>query len=162
MCDFFMEELKAVHQGLVLEKEQLDKLREYAELLQRMSYFVRREGLLALDALGEPKGWDAPTLVDWFDKYDVKALDVNSFEKYLIHLIKLVVDGTEPAIIKRIAGKLYVSSSFDTYEKLLYLIFVEGALSIQGGDNSFITGELLRAMLPACARAGYVIDELTI
>jgi flagellar motor component MotA len=86
---------------------------------------ARREGLLALDD----------------DVYDLG----NEFFKLGI---QLVVDGTDPELVRNILELKILANNCKGYDLLSRAIILEGVLSIQSGDNPRIVREKLMSFLP--------------
>lgn len=103
----------------------LEAIRKVIEL----SNIARLEGLLALEEA---------------------ALDIplDTAEEELKQLIILIVDGTDPDVVLGIGMARYYVNLHTDYRALGYFIYLEGALSIQAGDNPRVLEEKLKAMLP--------------
>ncbi len=103
----------------------LDAMKKVLELRK----LVRMQGLLALE--------DA-----------VSDITLDSSEEQLKHLIILVTDGTDPDVLLGIGMTRYYANLYTDYSALRYFIYLEGALSIQAGDNPRVLEEKLKVMLP--------------
>ncbi|MBR4027048.1 MAG: hypothetical protein IKJ01_05760 [Lachnospiraceae bacterium] len=114
-------------------------LYETVKKIVELAYIARREGLLAL----EDAVWD---------------IALESAEEVLKHLIIMVVDGTEPQIVEEIGLSRYYAHLYTDYEALRYLMYLEGALSIQAGENPRILEERLKVMLPANMYLTYCVN----
>lgn len=90
----------------------------------------RKEGLLELDDAKEKLDKDEETSALFYK------------------LISLVVDGTEPKIVRLIGVNRYAATNHMSYRGLLNLMYIRGALMIQGGDNEWIISEVLKSMMP--------------
>jgi len=97
--------------------------------VMELNSIARREGLLALEEA-------------------VEDIPLESVEEELKQLIILIVDGTDPDVISGIGMARYYVGLYTDYEALRYFIYLEGALSIQAGDNPRVVEEKLKAMLP--------------
>ncbi|MES0492110.1 MAG: hypothetical protein ABUK01_19130 [Leptospirales bacterium] len=91
--------------------------------LVAFSELARKEGLLALE--------------DYLD--DIKS-------NYISQSLQLVIDGTDPELVKSIMNTRIVRLSYE-YQSLLEMIS-EGILSIQNGDNPVIVQTKLLNYLP--------------
>lgn len=138
MSKLYCEELRKVHQEIQIckqtlseaEKEQKNELVLGAvNRIIELAILARKEGLLALEEA-------------------VEHLEGDSGKKYLKNIIMLVVDGTEPEDIAQIGMSRYYSSLTENYEAITLLLYLEGGLSIQRGDNPRIIEEKVKAMLP--------------
>ncbi len=134
----YYEELRTVHQEIMaLEKTLLIEERELkknhlltaVQLVCDLSNVARREGLLALEEA-------------------VENMEAGVGIEYLKKMIMLVVDGTEREAIRTIGMTRYVCSMVSDYEALIYLMYLEGALLIQAGENPGLVGEKMKAFLP--------------
>ena len=134
----YYEELRTVHQGILeldktisTEERELKKnhLLTAMQLVCDLAELARREGLLALEEA-------------------VETREAGIGTEYLKKLILLVVDGTEREDIKKIAMTRYASSLVRDYEALIYLMYLEGALLIQAGENLRLVEEKMKAFLP--------------
>lgn len=132
------EEMRNVHEAIsevkssedekvIKEKEcmLMNALRRVIEL----GNVARREGLLALEE-------------------KVQNMASASEEGYLKQLITLVVDGTDASDVHKMGWSRYYASLVKDYTALVYLIYLEGALVIQAGDNPRVLEEKLKMMLP--------------
>lgn len=134
----YYEELRKVHQEIIMADEKENEalcaknrvwLMSAVKKISELAYLARREGLLALEEAAE-------------------KLEGSRSEDYLKFLIMLVVDGTEPEDIRKIGLSRYFCSLVNSYEALVYLIYLEGALAIQAGNNPRIIEEKEKALLP--------------
>jgi len=144
-----LEELRKVHSDMkkiaviesaaeLLGKEAmlLETMKEIIEL----SKIARLEGLLALEEAVENIVADSP-------------------KEELKQLITLLVDGTDPDVLNGIGMARYYSNLYTDYQALKYLMYLEGALSIQAGDNPRILEEKLKVMLPPNMYLNYVKEQ---
>ena len=134
----YYEELRNVHKQIkvcnktmaIEEKEK--KCRQLLAALQQICYLAnvaRKEGLLALEETAE-------------------HLEAGKGNDYLKFLITLVVDGTDSEVVKKIGLTRYFCSLWEDYEALTGLIYLEGALAIQAGENPRIIEEKMKVFLP--------------
>lgn len=143
------EELRYVHEAIskVNLKENDDVVKAKEDLLLRLlrrllelSNIVRKEGLLALEEA----------------VINEKSVPV---EDLLRQLIILVVDGTDASDVRKIGWSRYYSSLVKDYEALNYLLCIEGALSIQAGENQRVLEEKLKMMLPNSLYLNYCKEQ---
>ncbi len=109
-----------------LSQEQQDQLAEICKLCIQMSNKARREGILALE---EVIGTDQMLKND-----DKRYL-------FITTLMRLVVDGTDAAVIKDIAENYTASSCKDEYDNLCFRMITTAVLCIQDGTNQRIMAE---------------------
>lgn len=102
-----------------------------------MSYIARREGLLALEET-------ANEMTD------------DNFQGYLKDLVLYVVDGTDPEFVRELGFMRYFASNMSDYEGLIFLIYLEGMLAVQAGENPRIIEEKMKCMLPKKYVADFV------
>ena len=132
------EELRKVHEEIrkinlqeseenVKEKEEL--LLEAVKRIKELNNIARREGLLALEEA---------VVTD-------KSIPV---ENFLRQFIILIVDGTDESDVSNMGWARYYSSLVTDYEALRCLLYLEGVLSIQAGNNPRVLEEKLNVMLP--------------
>lgn len=140
-------ELRHVHEAIskvnLKENEVVEKENLLLQLLRRLlelSNFVRKEGLLALEE----------------EVINKKSIPV---EDLLRQLLILVVDGTDASDVSKIGWARYYSSLVKDYEALNYLLCIEGALSIQAGENQRVLEEKLKTMLPNSMYLNYCKEQ---
>ena len=134
MKDLFFSEIAKVSDVIVNNRsEEGDTLllKGVAQMIE-LSNTARKEGLLALE---DEVGGFGPTIAEGMDGY-------------LQQLIMLVVDGTDPEVVERIALTRYFSSGLKGYEAMLYLIYMDGTLLLQKGVNPRVVEEEISSMLP--------------
>lgn len=96
----------------------------------RFAELGRNEGLLALEEAGE-------------------ELNMNDESQALFFtMIKLIVDGTEPGIVEHIGINKCITMNLPSYHGIMNLMYVQGSLMIQGGDNIHVIEEMLKSMMP--------------
>ncbi len=106
----------------VKEDNKMESLSSLIEFYTRLCNKSRIEGLLSLED-------------------DLEGMESNSI---LVRGIQLIVDGTDPDIVKDI-----ISNRIDSESNLLKtenMIIIEGVLSVQAGDNPRIVLERLKAV----------------
>lgn len=104
------------------------KIIDTVDQVYKIYNIAKRDGLLKLEEV-------------------TKSLDDNKYS-YLKRLLCVVVEGTSEENTIDIAWTIYSISRWSYIEKLVHLIEMKGALSIQAGDNEFVLIEKLLAMLP--------------
>lgn len=133
MDRFFIEELKnKCNEINSSEKnpQMISKVIEAYDCICNFANMGRKEGLLALEEAAE-------------------NLDLNDDTKRLFfEQITLVVDGTEPVLVKNMGANRCVSCNLPSYEGLINLMYVYGSLMIQAGNNLFIVERMLKSMMP--------------
>ena len=143
------EELRRIHTEMTKRKLQDTEatikknetmLLETVYKMKELGLLARREGLLALEE----------AVID---------ISLESQEEELSQLITLLVDGTDPDIIAGIGLTRYYSHLYNDYQALKYFIYLEGALSIQAGDNPRILEEKLKVMLPSELYVKYIMEQ---
>ena len=132
------EELRKVHEEIrkinlqeseEFVKENEEMLLEAVKRIKELNNIARREGLLALEEA---------VITD-------RSIPV---ENFLRQFIILIVDGTDEADVSNMGWCRYYSSLVTDYEALRYLIYLEGVLSLQAGNNPRVLEEKLNMMLP--------------
>lgn len=134
MNQFFVEELRAKCLEIDAANEELpeevEKVTEAYERILRFADIGRREGLLALE--------------DTREELDRK----DGTQELFYRLIKLVVEGIEPNLVRTIGINKCISTNLPAYRGLMNLMYVQGSLMIQGGDNNWVISEMLESMMP--------------
>ena len=134
----YYEELRNVHKQIedltkgVKTEEKKKKSGQLLAALQQvcnLSNIARKEGLLALEE-------------------ELENLEESTSNQYLKFLITLVVDGTEAELVKSIGLTRYFCSLWADYEALMALMYLEGALAIQAGENPRVIEEKMKVFLP--------------
>ena len=143
------EELRRIHSEIrekqeggdnVRHQEKENMLREAVKRMISLSNLARLEGLLALEEA-------------------VEAITLETPEEALKQLIILLVDGTDPEIMQGIGLSRYYAHLYTDYEALRYFIYLEGALSIQAGENPRVLEEKLKVMLPKDMYVRYSLEQ---
>lgn len=100
------------------------------ERILEFAQMGREEGILALDEGAE-------------------SLDTNDeMQELFAKLIGLVVDGTEPEIIYQIGVNMCASKMYSSYVGLVNLMYIQGSIMIQAGDNKYVIADFLQSMMP--------------
>ena len=79
---------------------------------------------------------------------EIENLNKHSIEKWLYERIILVLDGTDHENVEDIGWSSFFAQGFSSYEGLIYLIYLKGALIIQFGDCQGIAEKKLKSMMP--------------
>lgn len=140
MDRFFIDELKVRTNEILTRTIAISELNEIVTAYNRIIYFsnqARNEGLLALE--------EASADLDLSDES----------QELFFKLINLVVDGTEPDLVRIIGINKCISMNLHSYHGLMNLMYLQGALMIQAGDKPWIIEELLKSMLPK-----QILDEI--
>lgn len=96
----------------------------------RFAKLSKNEGLLALEEASEE-----------LNMYDES-------QALFLTLIKLIVDGTEPRIVEHIGINKCITTNLPSYQGLMNLMYVQGSLMIQCGDNIRVIKEMIKSMMP--------------
>jgi len=140
MDSYFLDELRAKCNEISAEEpnqEMISKTIDAYERILEFSKVARHEGLLALDEAKE-------------------SLDVcDDTQKLFAKLIGLIVDGTESDVIRQISANMFASKQYTSYVGLINLMYIQGSLMIQAGENRCIISEILKSMMPT-----FVFTEL--
>lgn len=151
MRDFLLSELKSACMSHTFTEEENRLLAFEVSRLCGLAKASRFEGLLGLLYFVDEEEWVTDG-EDWHEKYGVAELDKNSFDQYLVALLELVTEGTEPAFIRELAEATMCTSGFTPVELIRYMIYLEGMINIQCGTSLNIFGKMLEAYLPLGAR----------
>ncbi len=144
-----LEELRKIHTEIREKsamasdeenKENEAMLWNAVKRITELNWIARREGLLALEE----------AVID---------IPFESEEEELKQLIILLVDGTEPEMMLGIGLARYYSNLYTDYRALRYFIYLEGALSIQAGNNPRLLEEKIKVMLPHPMYLKYSIEQ---
>ncbi len=68
--------------------------------------------------------------------------------KYLIDMVQLIVDGTDPEIVRELCYCRYCASNLSGCCALQYFMILTGVLSIQKGEYRLLLEKRLKHMLP--------------
>lgn len=137
MNQFFYSELKVKCREIALDLnsngKSEDVIKAYVRIID-LSDVARNEGLLALEE----------TVI----KFEIGS----DTDKYLKQLIMLVVDGTEPKLVEEAGINMLISSYMKSYDGLIALMYLYGALMIQSGYNPRVIEELVKSIIPGKIR----------
>lgn len=115
-------------------------LRTAIDRMIELNNIARLEGLLALEETAE-------------------NIPLESMEGELKQLLMLIVDGTEPEVLRGIGLTRYYANLYTDYQALKHFIYLEGALSIQAGDNPRVMEEKLKSLLPGDMYLEYSLEQ---
>lgn len=106
-------------------------LEAYDRIIQ-LSRGARKEGLLGLEEMAE--------------KLDRKI----DTERFLYTLLMLVVDGADSEYVYEAGMSRCMAWNKASYDGLVMLMYLRGALLVQAGCNPKVIGTLIETMLPKC------------
>ena len=133
MDRFIIEELKNKCNEINLANENpemISKVFEAYDCICNFANIGRKEGLLALEEAAE-------------------KLDLNDDTKSLFfEQMTLIVDGTDPELVKNMGANRCASYDFPSYLGLINLMYVKGSLMIQAGNTPFVVERMLKSMMP--------------
>jgi len=112
----------------------------------------RKEGLLALEEAVEEIVAEESCMTEISTEESCKTDDTQSA---FINLIMLIVDGIDPEIVRTVGINRYAAANQEAYHGLMNLMYIQGALMIQAGNNIRVISEVIKSMMPAP-----IIDEL--
>lgn len=133
MNRFFVDELKEKCNEINSDKDNQEMILKVIEAYDCICSFAnmgRKDGLLALEEASE--------------ELDLKDDTKNLF----FEQISLVVDGTEPEMVKSMGANRCAVYNFPSYLGLINLMYVQGSLMIQAGDNLYVIEKMLKSMMP--------------
>ena len=130
-----IEELRSVHKNI--RNKGMDEnlygnevmLLDAIKRILELANLARMEGLLILDE-------------------EVMKIELDSDEEVLRQLCLMMLDGMEPELLAEIGRTRYYSNNLQGYRALRYMMYIEGVLSIQAGENPRVLEEKLKSMLP--------------
>lgn len=125
---FYIELRECMKEVKALSKDDKITLFRAIDRVLRLEYVARKYGILSLEEAVS----------------DENDLD----ESYLKSIVLLAVDGNEPELIEEIGIYKLVSSGVSGCEKLKYLMYLCGLLTLLDGKNPRVIQGKLLAMLP--------------
>ena len=142
MKDLLLLELrdKSAEIRAVTDEEEYNKgihaLAEAILRVEKLSNIARKEGLLALEEQAD-------------------ELDAENSDRYLKKMIMLIVDGIDRELVEDITISRYFAEGLTDFDAIKYLVYLEGILSMQEGDNPHVIVEKLLAMVPEAVEKVY-------
>jgi len=140
MDRFLIDELRARCIEISTGETDLVMISKTVDAYERILEFAviaRKEGLLELE--------EAAALLDVQDET----------QELFIMLTGLIVDGTEPGMVRQIGANMCASRRYSSYVGLMNLMYIQGALMIQAGKNKNVIANILKSMMPTV-----VVEEL--
>ena len=137
MNQIFYSELKEKCREIEQDFDNSKKIEEVITAYDRiidLSNIARKEGLLELE------------------ESVLRFEEKSNTDIYLKKLIMLVVDGTEPALIEEAGINTEIANCMKAYDGLVILMYLYGALMIQGSYNPRVIDELLKSIIPGNVR----------
>ncbi len=111
-------------------KENKNEIREAYELVMRLSYQARSEGVLAMEYEAGRLAKDMP------------------FCREIGSMVRLVAEGTDPEFVAEWMTLRFMSENYQGLEALLYFLYARGILMIQGGVSLYMIEEFFQAVIP--------------
>lgn len=151
MKELFYKDLQQICSNIEASDKQKKAVIDAAFTVIKTADMARNEGILMLDMLtGEDDEYfDERDFSEFSEKWNLHRFDRNGFERYFVELLELVTDGVEPDYIEEYGCRTYCSSNFADVEKLIYMIYLDGALSIDKGIDSRFMKKMICALIPA-------------
>jgi len=144
MDRFLIDELKArcieISTGEA-DSVMISKTVDAYERILEFAGIARNEGILALE--------EAAALLDAKDET----------QELFIKMIELIVDGTEPDLVKQIATNMCASRMYSSYVGLINLMYIQGSLMIQVGVNKCVIADIIKSMMPRVVYEEYFRRE---
>lgn len=133
MDRFLMEELRNRCSEINSDLDNPEMISKVCNAYLRICDFAnigRKEGLLALEEA-------------------MANLDLNDeTERFWYDQMNLVVDGTEPKLVKIMGANRCVAYNLPSYLGLINLLYVQGSLMIQAGNTTLLVEQMLKSMMP--------------
>ncbi len=135
-AELFYREIK-INSAIVREEiaqktdNGLESLTKACRAVIQLSNIARKEGLLSLEEAACEGKMD-----DLFMVEDLKKI------------VLLVVDGTDPDAINDICMKTYFSKDYSGVNALVFLLYMDGMIQIQAGENPRVLEESIRCYMP--------------
>lgn len=156
--DFFISEIKEIFTTLKITREDAKDLLDAALLMEKLFFVARREGFLALCGVIEydDEFYSADDFSDIREKYDLKIIKPDTFEKHLSDMLDLVTNGTDIDYILDICSLNYYSFKMTNVEKIKYLLYLKCCLMIRAGESFYYYKLTINAILPQSIKAAYL------
>ncbi len=135
MHQMFFMELKNKCNEIKSDANNQEKINHVIRAYDTILHFsnaARQEGLLALEEKAAKLDKNINNEPDLFFKF----------------LIMMVVDGTEPALIEEAGMNRCIAFNLPSYNGLIRLMYLKGALMIQAGNNPAAIRCFLKTMMP--------------
>lgn len=140
MNRFWIEELKNKYneiKDLGYSYEEILEVADAYECINRMENIVIKEGILSLDGARE-------------------MLNLDDESQNLFNLLlRLIVDGTDPEIVRTIGINKCITLNLPAYKGLMNLMYAVSSLMIQAGDRPWVVEDMLKSMMPKA-----ILDEI--
>lgn len=82
---------------------------------------------------------------------ELEKLDIhNPPEMFFNFMLTMVMDGSNPRLILNAGLNRCIAFNYPSYEGLMNLMFLSGALMIQAGENIWTMEQYLKSLLPPC------------
>ncbi len=133
MDQIFFMELKNKCDEIKNDTNNPEKMNQVIKAYRTILHFhnvARQEGLLALDE--ESAKLDTGSETDVFFRF----------------MIMMVVDGNEPIFIEKAGMNRCIAFNLPSYDGLVSLMYLKGAIMIQAGDNPMAVKYFLETMMP--------------
>ncbi len=130
-----MSELKEIRERVLVDVrnivgENTDRIREAYELVMRLSYQARSEGLLAMEYEAGMLPKDMPL-----------CREIGS-------MIRAVVEGTNPESVAEWMTLRFLSENYQGLDALIYFLYARGILMIQADESTYRIEEFFQAVIP--------------
>ena len=130
-----MSELKEIRDRALVDVRTIvqantDRIREAYEIIMRLSYQARSEGLLAMEYEAGRLPKDMP------------------FCREIGNMVRLVAEGTSPAYAAEWMTLRFMSENYQGWEALLYFLYARGILMIQAGESPYMIEGFFQAVIP--------------
>lgn len=113
-------------------QEKINQVIKTYDTVINFSNLARQEGLLALEEEAAKLDKSSNSEPDLFFKF----------------MIMMVVDGTEPTLVEEAGMNRCIAFNLPSYDGLMNLIYLKGALMIQVGSNPAVIKYFLQTMMP--------------
>lgn len=129
-------ELKCIHNGI----RELDKNTDEEEKKQRREQIIQRfEMLFGFSRIAREEG-----LLGLEDVANKLNENNNAIAK---EMLLLIVDGTDPEYVGRLALMRYFSSQFDSYQALVAVAEIYALIGIQAGEHPILLKETMQSLM---------------
>lgn len=130
-----MNELKEIRERALVDvrnivRENSDRIREAYEVVMRLSYQARSEGLLAMEYEAGRIQKDMP------------------FCREIGSMAEAVVDGTNPELVAEWMTLRFLSENYQGLNALLYFLYARAILMIQADESPYSIERFFQAVIP--------------